>query len=74
MRTYRVLVKNRIEFGAKHLFNRQKMEEEIYPKYPDFQDEIGVFCRHVRYSMKMATVLILLITLFGGVLMYFRDV
>jgi hypothetical protein len=72
LKSYKVLVQNRVEFGAAHLFNRKKMEAEIYPKYPHMQADIEIFVRHLRYSIRMATVLIALITLFGGVLMYFR--
>ena len=72
-RTYRILVQNRVEFGASHIFNKQKMEQEILPKYPQFRTEITTFVRHMRYSIRMATVLIFLITLFGAILMYFRE-
>jgi hypothetical protein len=72
LRTYRILVKNRVEFGAAHLFNPQKMEEEIFPRYPHMKEEIKTFVNYLRFSIRMATVLIALITLFGGILMYFR--
>jgi len=71
-KVYKVLVQNKVEFGAAHLFNPRKMEEEIYPKYPEMRQEIESFVRHIRYSMNMATVLLALITLFGGILMYYR--
>jgi hypothetical protein len=35
LRVYKKLVENRVEFGAAHLFNAQKMEEEILPRYPE---------------------------------------
>lgn len=72
LKTYKRLVQNRVEFGASHLFNRKKMEEEVYPKYPQMKPDIEVFVKHIRYSIRMATVLIVLITLFGAILMYFR--
>ncbi len=71
-RTYRTLVKNRVEFGAAHIFNREKMEAEVLPRYPHLRREIEAFVNHMRYSIRMASVLIFLITLFGGILMYFR--
>ena len=70
---YTRLVQNRVEFGAAHLFNRQRMEQEILPKYPAMRQDILDFSNHMQYSIKMASVLIALITLFGAVLMYFRD-
>ncbi|TNE57173.1 MAG: hypothetical protein EP344_11500 [Bacteroidetes bacterium] len=72
LKVYGVLVRNRVQFGAAHIFNRQKLEDEVLPKYPQFRPEIESFIRHMRYSIKMATVLIVLITAFGAVLMYFR--
>ncbi len=69
---YRKLVEARVEFGAAHLFNQEKMEKEIYPKYPNSRADIEAFVHHIRKSMRMATVLIALITLFGAILMYYR--
>lgn len=71
-KVYKTLVQNKVEFGASHVFNRQKMETEILPKYPHMKTEIETFVRHLRYSIRMATVLAALITLFGAILMYYR--
>lgn len=72
MKAYRVLVQNRVQFEASHLFSRKKMEEEIYPKYPQFRQEIEQFVNHIRYSIRMATVLSVLISLFAAILMWYR--
>ncbi len=72
LRSYKVLVQNEVEFGAAHLFNQKKMQDEIYPRYPDQVENIEVFVNHMQYSIKMASVLIALITLFGGILMWYR--
>lgn len=71
--SYKKLVQNRVEFGAAHVFNPQKMEAEIMPRYPQMRGEIETFVRHMKFSIRMATWLAVLITLFGAVLMYFRD-
>lgn len=70
--SYKKLVQNRVEFNASHLFNKEKMRREVFPKYPRMQGEIETFTRHLQFSIKMATVLIALITLFGAILMYYR--
>jgi uncharacterized membrane protein SpoIIM required for sporulation len=70
---YKVLVQNRVEFGAAHLFNKEKMESEVISKHPNLRNEIELFVNNIQYSMKMATVLTTLITLFAAVLMYFRE-
>lgn len=72
LKTYKKLVQNRVEFKARDLFNKQKMEAEVYPKYPHMVEDIKTFSRHINYSIKMATVLIALITAFGAILMYYR--
>lgn len=71
-KSYKVLIENRVEFGASHIFNKAKMEAEVIPKYPALRKDIETFVSHMRYSIKMATVLIMLITLFGAILMYYR--
>lgn len=72
LKVYGILVRNRVQFGAAHVFNRQKLEEEVLSRYPQFRPEIESFIRYIRFSIQMASVLIALITAFGAVLMYFR--
>ena len=71
LRSYKTMVQNEVEFNARHVFNNEKMETEVLPKYPHLQEEIRTFARHLQYSIKMATVLLALITLFGALLMQF---
>jgi hypothetical protein len=72
LKAYGVLVRNKVQFGAAHIFSRKKLEEEVLPRYPKFRTEIESFVRHMKYSIQMASVLIALITAFGAILMYFR--
>ncbi len=72
LKTYGILVRHRVEFGAAHLFNRRRLEEEILPRYPHCRKEIEDFVRHIHYTIRMASVLLVLITAFGAVLMYYR--
>lgn len=69
---YRRLVNARVEFGASHVFNRKKLETEILPKYPKSKDDIEAFVNHVHRSINIASGLMVLITLFGAILMYYR--
>jgi hypothetical protein len=72
LKVYKILVQNEVQFDARHLFNKAKMDADIIPKYPKQKENIELFVRHIRYSIRMATVLIFLITLFGAILMYYR--
>jgi hypothetical protein len=71
-KVYGRLVRAEVEFDASHLFNTKKMATEILPKYPAHQADILTFVRHIRYSIRMASILTGLITLFGGILMWYR--
>ncbi len=72
LKKYKYLVNNRVEFKTTDIFNKEKMETEVYPKYPKHKHEIAEFVRHIKYSVNVAILLILLITIFGGILMYTR--
>ena len=72
LKVYKILVENNVEFGASHFFDKEKMEKEVMSKYPQHRKDIEIFVRHMKYSIKMASVLIGLITLFGAILMYYR--
>ncbi|MEZ4932568.1 MAG: hypothetical protein R2788_10670 [Saprospiraceae bacterium] len=73
MKSYKKLVQKRVEFGFKDLLNKEKIEREVIPKYPHAEKDIREFTNHIRYSVKMGTVLIVLITAFGAVLMWYRN-
>jgi len=64
-KVYKRLVQNRIEFDGTHIMNPRKMEAEVLPKYPDHTDDILTFVHHIKYSLRIASILIVLITLAG---------
>lgn len=70
--SYKRLVKQRVEFSASHVLDKEKMRKEVYSRYPQMQEEIETFVRHLRFSVRLAIVLIVLISVLGAVLMYFR--
>ncbi len=72
-KSYGVLVRNRVDFTAAHLFNKKKMEEEVLPKYPHMREEILTFVGYIQASIRMASVLVALITAFGAILMWYRN-
>jgi hypothetical protein len=72
-KVYKVLVQNRVEFGAAHIFNQQKLEEEILPKYPKQREAILQFVNNIRFSVKCASALIIVTTVLAASLMFFQD-
>ena len=65
LKLYRTLVNARVDFEPKHFFNPRKLKEEILPKYPDHREQIIKFVGLVRFSMTMASIIIVLIIIFG---------
>ena len=72
LRAYRILVQGRVDFTAGQIMSRKRMEAEVVPAYPEQAQAIRDFSNYLRRSIRMATVLLLLITLFGGILMWYR--
>jgi hypothetical protein len=71
LRSYKLLVQNKVDFDPLLVFNLDRMRAEVLPRYPQMATEILTFANHLRYSIKMATVLLALITAFGAILMQY---
>lgn len=72
LRAYRVLVRNRVDFTPGQIFSPERVEDEIIPRYPEQAEAIRSFSQYLRHSIQMTTVLMALITAFGGILMWYR--
>ncbi len=72
IQVYRRLRKNKVSVDLKpaHLFDKKKLESEIIPKHPKHAADIRIFVNNIRFSVRMASVLIFLITLFAAILMF----
>lgn len=66
---FRNITRAKVEFGARHIFNKQKLEQEVIPLYPESAEDILAFAKNLTFGIKMASVLFALICLFGYVLM-----
>lgn len=62
LKLYRVLLSKQVEFKQRHIFSEAAMEAEIIPQYPHARDEIREFAQHIKYSIRIAVVLLLLIS------------
>lgn len=71
LKDYRVLVQQRVQFGAMDLFDREK-RDAVKVRYPQAAARIESFAGNLRHAVRMATVLLVLITAFGAILMYYR--
>jgi hypothetical protein len=73
LKSYKILVQNQVEFESSHFFNQKKMKSEVISRYPHLEKEILTFVHHIQYSVKLASVFLFLITVFGAILMYFKN-
>ncbi|MEL6276593.1 MAG: hypothetical protein AAFU03_15955, partial [Bacteroidota bacterium] len=72
LKAYKVLVKAKVDFSPGQIFSKRRIEEELVPKYPAQAQQIRDFGGYLQKSIRMATVLLALITSFGAILMYYR--
>lgn len=71
MKLYNYLVKNRVQFDASHMLNKDKLEKEVIPSYPQHESQIREFVSKVRFSITIACLLFLLITFVGLLLKHY---
>ena len=71
LRSYRKLVRARVDFDAKDMLNQSKIEE-IVARYPKSEEDIRQFTGGIRRSMSIASGLIVLISALGATLMWYR--
>ena len=72
LKAYKVLVRNKVQFDAKDIFDNKRIEE-ITTRYPKFKTEIHDFMNNIRKSVQLASVLIFLITAFAAILMFIKE-
>lgn len=70
-RHYRILMANKVEFGAAEIFSDVRMQTVI-ERHPQFRDSIRKFCLNMRFTMWMATVFVILVIILGFVLLRMR--
>ena len=68
LKVYRRLVRDEVQFESKHIMSKRKMEEEILPRYPEHKEDILKFVNEMRFSLQIASLLIVLIMIAGLIL------
>jgi hypothetical protein len=68
LKHYKYLVQNRLEFNAKDVLDKKKLESEIMVKYPEHSYHINAFASNIRNSVMIAAGILVLISLLGVVL------
>ncbi|MBK7371884.1 MAG: hypothetical protein IPL56_03135 [Saprospiraceae bacterium] len=73
IKSLKVLRESNIQFDAAMVFDKDKLKSFIAAQPPTNGKAISDFSKYLRSSITMAVLLIALITLFGAVLMYYRQ-
>lgn len=71
-RTFKQLAERNVAFGKQHVFDRYLLEKEILPRYPQHKDLILAHINSMKMSMRISTLCVLVLTICGAVLMYYR--
>lgn len=71
LKIYKRLIGNRVQFTIHDVFNLDK-RRAVQVNYPDSAEDIESFATYLRRAIRMATILLVLITIFGAILMYYR--
>jgi len=72
-RTFKKLAEKGVAFGREHVFDAQRMENEIMSRHPEHRDLINQHVNSMRLSMQISTLCIVVLTFCGAVLMYYRQ-
>lgn len=72
MKTLKILRQYNVQFDKSMVADDTKLAELIKKSPGESRKAIADFARYIKRSMTMAILLILMITLFGAVLMYYR--
>jgi hypothetical protein len=68
IKVYKKLVQNKVQFDTSHIFSKKKMESEVLTRYPEHKEDILKFVHEMRFSLQVASVLIILIFIAGYIL------
>ena len=67
-KAYTKLVRNRVEFTPKQMMNKELLESEVIPKYPELAEEIRSFSKKINISIYVGIVMLAIILFLGWTL------
>ena len=70
--SFKKLAEKGVGFTKEHVLNKQRLEQEILPRHPEHKDLILQHVNSMKMSMRISTLCMLVLTICGAVLMYYR--
>jgi hypothetical protein len=71
--TFKKLAHKGIGFTKEHVFDRNRLEKEVLARYPEDRVLILAHVNSIKLSMRVSVLGVLVLTLCGAVLMYYRN-
>jgi len=71
--TFKKLAHKGIGFTKEHIFDRNRLEKEVLARHPEDRALILSHVNSIKLSMRISVLAVLVLTLCGGVLMYYRN-
>lgn len=71
-RTFKQLADQGVAFSRHHLLNPASLEKEVLSRHPEHRILIEAHIKSMKLSMRISTLCVLVLTLCGAVLMYYR--
>lgn len=68
LKHYKYLVKNRVEFSVKDVFDSNSIAKDVLSKYPQHASHIKAFADNIKKSVYLASALIFLISILAIIL------
>ena len=72
-RAFQKLTNNGVGLGRQHLFDPKLLEKEVLQRHPEHRDLILAHIRSMRLSFRISSLCMVVLTLCGGVLMFYRN-
>lgn len=72
-RAFKKLAEHGIPLRREHLFNAALLEQEVLSRHPEHQTLVLEHIKSMKRSLRISTLCMVVITVCGGVLMYYRN-
>lgn len=72
-RTFKQLAEKGVAFSREHVYDKERMQREVISRHPEHKALIQKHVNSMKASMNISFLCVVVLTICGGVLMYFRS-
>lgn len=70
LKAYKMLLNNNVDFSIGQLLNKNKLHQQVLPKYPAYKAQITTLASKLKFAVVFAITIILVLILLGGTLLF----